>query len=260
MRIIILTQNESIYLPRSFARVCREFPGEIVAIISSPAMSTHGGPLKGLIKHLRLFGLKGSMIMGLRVARAAILSRLTRPGEAGPFYSIAQVARAFGIPFHEVKKLKSAEFQEILDKYEPELLISISCPQIIGKAIRNRIPRGCINVHGAPLPRYRGLMPAFWVLRNGESKTAVTVHDLEAKLDDGDIILQKEVEISPDDTWDFLVRKTKAAGSEALIEAVRLIKDGREERRPNREEDSTYFSFPTGEDRRVFLQSGRRFF
>ena len=260
MKIIILTQNESLYLPKSFARVCEEFPGEIVCIVSSPAMSTHGGAVKGLIKHLRLFGWRGTAIMGGRVIKAALLARTTHPGTGGPFYSIQQVGEAFNIPYYEISRVKSQEFQDLLDKYQPDLLISISCPQIIGKAIRKRIPLGCINVHGAPLPRYRGLMPAFWVLRNSETKTATTVHELAAKLDDGDIILQREVEISPEDTWDSLVRKTKSAGAEVLVEAVQLINEGKEERRPNREEDSTYFSFPTAEDRKVFLKSGRRFF
>ncbi len=260
MRIIILTQNEGLYLPQSFARVCRECPEEVVAIVSSPAMSTHGGPLRGLFKHLRLFGFRGTAIMGWRVVRAAVLARLTRPGADGPFYSISQVAGAFGVPYYEVARVKSDEFQDLLTRHRPELLISISCPQIIGKAVRERIPLGCINVHGAPLPRYRGLMPAFWVLKNGESKTAATVHELAAKLDDGDIILQREVVITPDDTWDSLVRKTKAVGAELLIVAIRLIKEGRAERRPNREDDSTYFSFPTARDRKAFIRAGRRFF
>lgn len=103
-------------------------------------------------------------------------------------------------------------------------------------------------------------MPAFWVLRNGEAKTATTVHDLGAKLDDGDIILQRKVEITPEDTWDSLVRKTKAAGTQALIEAVEQIKDGSVKRKPNLEEEATYFSFPTAKDRKAFIQAGRRFF
>ena len=119
---------------------------------------------------------------------------------------------------------------------------------------------GCINVHGAPLPKYRGLMPAFWMLRNSETKTAVSVHDLRAKLDDGDILVQREVDISPDDTWDTLVQRTKAIGATALIDAIRQIKDGSVQRKPNREEDATYYSFPTASDRKAFLATGRRFF
>jgi len=260
MKIVILTQEENLYLPKSFAAVCGEFPEDIACIVSSPAMSTHGGAVKGFIKHFLLFGIRGTWIMGWRVITAKLKAKLLKPTAKGPFYSIRQVADAFNIPHYYVPKIKDQQFQDIIDKHKPDLLISISCPQIIGKKIRDRLPMGCINVHGAPLPKYRGLMPAFWVLRNGEAKTATTVHDLGAKLDDGDIILQREVEITPEDTWDSLVRKTKAAGAQALIEAVEQIKTGTAQRKPNLEEEATYFSFPTAKDRKAFIQAGRRFF
>ena len=144
--------------------------------------------------------------------------------------------------------------------HKPDLLISISCPQIIGKKIRDRIAMGCINVHGAPLPKYRGMMPSFWALKNGECKTASTVHDLEAKLDDGDILVQQEVDITIDDTWDSLVRKTKTQAAQALILAIKQIKEGTVQRKPNREEDSTYYAFPTAKDRKAFIRAGKLFF
>jgi methionyl-tRNA formyltransferase len=260
MRTIILTQDENLYLPKSFGRVCQALGREVVAIVASPAMSTHGGWLKGLARHWNLFGLRGTWRLGWRVAGAKLRSLLTRPGPEGPFYSIRQVARGFSIPYFYVPNLKSPQFGQLIDQYQPELLISISCPQIIGKNIRDRIPRGCINVHGAPLPRYRGLMPAFWMLCKGENTAAATVHELSAKLDDGPILLQREVAISCADTWDSLVCKTKEAGSQALIEAVALIRQGKVQTRENREDQATYFSFPTRADRLEFLKRGRRFF
>ncbi len=260
MRIIILSQDDNLYLPASFATVCTALGDKIVAIAVSPAMSTHGGPLKGFVRNARLFGLKGTVIIGCRVLWRKAMAHLVKTNKNGPFYSLRAVADAFSIPYRYVPKINSTDFKSLLQKYQPELLISISCPQVIGKAIRDRLPKGCINVHSAPLPRYRGLMPTFWVLRNGEKKTATTVHDLEAKLDDGDIILQREIEITDSDTWDSLVRKTKAAGAEILIEAVEQIESGTVQRKPNLEENATYFSFPTAEDRKLFFRSGRKYF
>ncbi|MCF6176051.1 MAG: hypothetical protein L3J71_09825 [Victivallaceae bacterium] len=95
----------------------------------------------------------------------------------------------------------------MLDDYQPDLFVSISCPQIIRKKLRERFVNGCINVHGAPLPKYRGLMPAFWMLKNNETEGAATVHVLDERLDDGDIILQQKVSISSEDTWDSMVKK-----------------------------------------------------
>ena len=260
LRIIILTQEDHLYLPQPLATVCREYSNEIACIVTCPAMTLHGSAFKGVLRHVSLFGFKGTCILGYRMVIAKIKGRLLHPSLNSRFYSIQQVAKAFEIPFYHVSKIKDQQFQDILEKHKPDLLVSISCPQIIGKKIRARIPMGCINVHGAPLPKYRGMLPSFWVLQNGEDKTATTVHDLEAKLDDGDILIQKEVEIAPDETWDTLVRKTKAQGAQALILAIKQIKEGTVERKPNRAEDATYYSFPTAKDRKAFIRAGRRFF
>lgn len=260
MRIIILTQNEYLYLPNAIGFVCDALREEIVCIVTAPAMSTHGGTLKGAIKNIRLFGVSGTMNMGIRIISARMKDKLARKGMNGPFNSIEGVAGAFSVPYHHVSKVNSQEFMSIVARHSPDLLISMSCPQVVGKGIRALFVKGCINVHGAPLPKYRGLMPAFWALRNGEKKTASTVHELAAKLDDGEIYLQKEVEITPADTWNSLVYKTKEVGAKALIEVVRRIRDGELSGSPNPEDQATYFSFPTAADRKVFKRLGRRFF
>lgn len=260
MRLLILTQNENFYLPRSFAKVCHARTGDVACVVVAPAMSTHGGTLKGFFRHLWLFGLYGTARFAWRVIWAKSKNVFLRPGREGPFFSLKAVARAFEIPYHEVSKVNGQEFHALIDRYKPDLLISMSCPQIIGKKVRELFVKGCINVHGAPLPEYRGLMPAFWALRNNEVKTAATVHDLADKLDNGAILAQREVEITQSDTWDSLVRKTKAAGAEALIEVINQIEAGTEMRLPNRDEAATYFAFPGGADRRAFLAAGRKFF
>jgi len=259
MRILLLTQSDRLYLPTSLAVVCRSLGRDLVAVISAPAMSTHGTFIRGVTRHFRLFGLSGTVIIVRRILAAAFRG-LFPVRSSGPFVSLRAVCKAFNVPFHVVRKVNGPGFQALVDRYNPELLVSLSCPQIIRQSVRQQFPMGCINVHGAPLPRYRGLMPAFWSLRFGEVVTAVTVHVLDEKLDNGDIMLQRAVIISPEDTWDSLVRKTKAAAAETLIETIEAIRAGTVERRPNLEAEATYFSFPTAVDRKAFLAAGRRFF
>jgi len=260
MRIFIITQNDNQYLPSAIAKVCKAFNEEIVCIVIAPAMSSKGNKIRGFVQHLGLFGPRAAFTLGCRVLRAKAVNRFIRSAASGPFYSIEGAANAFKIPFYDVQKVSSPEFHELIDRYTPELLVAMSCPQILGKKLLARFPKGAINVHGAPLPRYRGMMPSFWVLVNGEKNTASTVHDLDSKLDNGDILVQHEVQIAPDETWDSLVKKTKSAGAEALIEAINQIKSGAVKRQPNKEEDATYFSFPTHKDRKAFLASGKHFF
>jgi methionyl-tRNA formyltransferase len=260
MKLFVVTQDENVYLPRSIAAVCRAFSGDVTAIVSAPAMSTHGGKMPGFMRHFRLFGVRGSATLGLRVVAAKLRALRGRPGPDGPFNSMRHVAQAFGVPYVHVDRLKSPEFVAAVDRHGGDLLISASCPQIIGKQIRDKFTAGAINLHSSPLPRYRGLMPAFWVLRNNEKETAITVHELAAKLDDGDILAQQPIPIAPDETWDSMVRKTKEAGAELLIDTIRRIANGTVERHPNSEAEATYFSFPTAADKRAFLEAGHRFF
>jgi methionyl-tRNA formyltransferase len=257
MRILLLTQAENLYLPPAVAKVCRAHGKNVAAIIAAPPMSTHGGRIRGVMRHVRLFGVGGSLTLAGRLAGQKAECLLN--GRSGRM-SLDGIAEEFGLPFHRVERVNCHAMDELVDRYPADLLVSMSCPQIVGRKLRERFPRGCINVHGAVLPRYRGLMPAFWALRNGETQTGSTVHELADRLDDGDILVQKSVAISPGDTWDSLVRKTKSVGADALNEAIELIRLGEVARRPNRQQDATYYSFPGSEDRKAFLASGRRFF
>lgn len=260
MRIMILTQNENIYLPKAVGTVCEALRSDIVCIVTAPAMSTHGNAMRGALKNIILFGVSGTINMGARILHSKIRSAFAGNGGKSNFFSIRKIGESLNLPYHHVSRVNSPEFTSICKTYAADLLISMSCPQVVGKKVRNLFPKGCINVHGAPLPKYRGLMPAFWVLRNGEIKTASTVHELAEKLDDGQIYHQVEVDIEADETWDSLVRKTKAAGAYALIEVVEKIRSGQLMGRPNPEEEATYFSFPTAADRKAFRRAGRRFF
>ena len=78
----------------------------------------------------------------------------------------------------------------------PDLLVSILGNQIFKRPLIDLAPKGCINLHTAFLPKYRGLMPSFWVLKNNENKTGVSVFFVDEGIDSGPIIIQKEISIN----------------------------------------------------------------
>ncbi|MCP5056946.1 MAG: hypothetical protein GY937_09515 [bacterium] len=261
MKIAIFSQDERVFLPSSVGTVVEAMPEQISCIVLSPPMSTHGGAVKGLLRHLPVFGIHGTLRMGLQVIWARLGPMLGfRPPAPRRYWSLEEVGREFNIPTFHVDKVNSQEMHDILDRHPSNLLASISCPQILRGKVLRRFDQGGINVHSAPLPRYRGLMPAFWVLYHGEKETAVTVHDLAEKLDNGEILHQEPVTIDSGETWNSLLGKTKSAAGTALVKAIEQIEDGSVQRKPNRDEDSTYFSFPTWEDARVFRSRGIRMF
>ena len=261
IRIAVFTQDERVYLPRSIGILVEAMPEAVACIVLSPPMSTHGGLLKGVKRHLPVFGLWGTLRMVAQVLWCRVGSLLRLP--AGPqrkYWSIRNVGEKHQIPVHDVPRVNSPQMQAILDEVGADLLVSVSCPQVIKSDLLARFKLGGINVHSAPLTKYRGIMPAFWILLNRERETAVTVHDLADRLDNGDIIHQEMLSVSSSETWHSLVSKTKKAAGHALVRAIGQISAGSVVRRPNLDEESTYFSFPRPEDARKFRLMGLRMF
>ena len=139
------------------------------------------------------------------------------------------------------------------------MLISIAGNQIFKLPLINLAPKGCLNLHTALLPKYRGLMPSFWVMRNNEKYTGVSVFFVDEGIDSGEILVQTKVEIG-NRTQAELIDHTKLLGMQAILESVEKIHEGNYQLIPNPESEKTYFSFPTPEDIKEFLKAGKRFY
>lgn len=184
---------------------------------------------------------------GLRFVRAKLMG--PRP---------ARVAARFGIPAEAVADVNAPEFLDRLRALGIDLAISVACPQIFRRELLGLPRLGCINVHSGPLPRYRGMLPTFWVLYHHEPETAVTVHRMNARLDDGPILLQESVPIPPGETQAGLMRRCKLVGGRLLAEALDRLEAGDAPELPNPRAQATYFSFPTPEEARRFRAEGGR--
>ena len=142
---------------------------------------------------------------------------------------------------------------------KPDLLISITGNQIFRKPLLDIPPLGTLNLHTALLPKYRGLMPSFWALKNEEKETGVSVFFVDEGIDSGPIIVQKKINIENMTQWE-LIRATKFLGVEAIIDALKLINSNNYSTIENDDNDSTYFSFPTRKDVVEFKKKGKKFF
>ena len=122
------------------------------------------------------------------------------------------------------------------------------------------IPRhGTINLHSALLPKYRGLMPSFWVLKNKEKQTGVTVFFVDEGIDSGPILVQKKLYLGELSQW-RLIEITKYLGIEAIIEAIDLIRFNDVKLIDNDSNEATYYSFPSKQDVAEFKKNGGKFF
>jgi methionyl-tRNA formyltransferase len=134
-------------------------------------------------------------------------------------------AQEAGIRVLQPDKLRDDFFLGELVSAKPELIIVVAYGRILPKAVLDLPRRGCINVHASLLPKYRGAAPISWSIINGEEKTGVTTMLMDEGLDTGAILLQREIEISREDTAGMLGCKLSDLGASLLIETIREIRD-----------------------------------
>ena len=113
---------------------------------------------------------------------------------------LRKVATGAGIPLHEPSRMKDAGVHEIISSYRPELGVLAFVQDIVPVPVLNLPRQGTIMYHPSLLPRHRGGSAINWTIIQGETKTGVSIIWPDAGIDTGPILLQKETDISPDDT------------------------------------------------------------
>lgn len=132
-----------------------------------------------------------------------------------------------GIDVYQPDKFDE-NFINKLKKIEPDLIILISYGKILPPPVL-KIPKiAPINVHPSLLPKYRGPAPIEWALINGEEKTGISIIKMNERIDEGEIIIQKEVEILPYDNAFTLKNKLSQIAGDVLMEGIEIyIKEGK---------------------------------
>jgi methionyl-tRNA formyltransferase len=179
---------------------------------------------------------------------------------ARPSRRLSHILRSHGV--RQLKLAANVNAPQSLDairRLRPDLLVSVAGNQLFRRPLIELAPKGCLNLHTALLPKYRGLMPTFWALKNGDRETGVSVFLIDEGIDSGPIVLQKRIEIGTD-SLEQLIRRTKVIGMDAVWEAVERIRSGNVELMPNPDAEKSYFSFPTRADVRAFRAAGKRLY
>jgi len=161
---------------------------------------------------------------------------------------VKKVALEHGLSIYQPERVRDAEFIQILKQLHPEAIVIAAYGQILPKRILDMPPCGCINIHPSLLPKYRGAAPIQRAIINGEQKTGVTIMLMDEGEDTGDIILQKEVEISADDTAITLHDRLAQIAAGLLLEALILAENAPPLHYPQNEAEATYAPKLTKED------------
>ncbi|TPG11415.1 methionyl-tRNA formyltransferase [Rhodanobacter glycinis] len=139
---------------------------------------------------------------------------------------VKQAALAAGIAVEQPESLKSAEAQQALAAYRPDLLVVVAYGLILPRKVL-AVPRlGCWNVHASLLPRWRGAAPIQRAIFAGDSESGVDLMQMEAGLDTGPVLLQRRTPIAREDTGGSLHDRLAALGAEVLTEGLRRTLSG----------------------------------
>ena len=146
-------------------------------------------------------------------------SQLTAP-------AVKQAALELGLPVIQPRSARTGELRDALVASGAELAVVVAYGKILPAAVLEALPRGCINVHGSLLPKYRGAAPIQWAVIHGEAETGVAIMQLDEGMDTGPVLLERRVALDPDETSGELLARLAPIGAAALREALDAIAAG----------------------------------
>ncbi|MBV8830405.1 MAG: methionyl-tRNA formyltransferase [Acidobacteriaceae bacterium] len=181
----------------------------------------------------------------------AVFTQPDRPKGRGNQLSESPVkvtARQFGLPVFQPERIRRPEQLELLKTFGAEMMVVVGYGQIIPQSIID-LPRfGILNVHASLLPKYRGAAPIQWAIANGETITGVTIMQIDAGLDTGDMLLKSSLSIGADETAPELSLRLAPLGADLLVKAITSIKSGTIAREKQNDAEATFAPILKKED------------
>jgi len=147
-------------------------------------------------------------------------------GQEIAFSLVKEVALAANLPVHQPAKVRAPEVEEQLRALAPDVIAIIAYGQIIPARLLSIPEFGWINLHASLLPKYRGAAPINWAIVNGETRTGNTTMRIDAGMDTGEILLQQELGIGPDETAPEVAARLAKAGAPLMAATLRGLVAG----------------------------------
>jgi methionyl-tRNA formyltransferase len=160
----------------------------------------------------------------------AVVAQPDRPrgrGLAQAAPPVAEAARRAGLRLLQPARVREPDFLGAMARIAPALVAVVAFGQILPRALLEIPPRGCVNVHASLLPKYRGAAPIQWAILRGETVTGVTTMLMNERMDEGDILLAREVPILPEENAGGLAARLSEVGAALLVETIAGIAEER---------------------------------
>ena len=260
MKIAVLTQNDIHAIPDNIEKLAQISGVEIcsIGVLTGPADIKNKS-----ILFLKAFGLWQCGLIqffGIFLKFKSLCFTLAHLiGIFGKPVSIRNVCALHEIQFLSQVRPNSNEYISYIKNNEVDLVVSFSAPLIFCDALLNAPRSGCINLHCSLLPEFAGIMPSFWTLYSGAAKVGATVHYMDTKIDNGEIIAQQALNEIPESIYENILQ-TKKLGGELMKDVVETMSQGGViECIATNVTPGSYFSWPTLDDLKEFRMRGGRF-
>lgn len=172
--------------------------------------------------------------------------------EGRPADPLKEFAQSKGLQVHQPASWKTPEALELMRSFRPDLCVMAYVTLFVPQAVIDAPTKGTIQYHPSLLPRHRGPSSINWPIIMGETKTGLTIFEPDEGLDEGPIILQKEVDIGPDDTLGSLYfDHLFPMGVDAMVECVDLVREGKARKTPQDHSKATYESWCRKADAKI---------
>ena len=183
-----------------------------------------------------------------------VITQPDRPrgrGQEVSFSPMKEAALAANLPVHQPEKIRAPENETVLQKLAPDCAVIIAYGQIIPARLLPIPKLGWINLHASLLPKYRGAAPINWAIVNGETRTGVTTMRIDAGMDTGEMLLQREVEIGARETAPELAARMAESGAPLMAETLRGLAAGTIAPKAQNHAEASYAPMLKKEDGRI---------
>lgn len=258
MRIAVITQDDTFYIGRFFETFLDTLPEQIDLRAAVVCRTMGKSPIKLAADLLEFYGPVDFARMLARYGTGKLLAQTVGRVSRRHPHSLTQLFRSRNVEVIPTQNVNGSALRKRLVEEKLDLIVSVAAPQIFKGKLLSTARMGCINIHTARLPKYRGMMPNFWVLYHDDKRSAITIHTMDVEIDRGKMLMQHEFEIDPQESLDQLIKRTKKLGAECMVRALTSIAERGLELHEFPEIEPSYFSFPRREHVRHFRRLGRK--
>ena len=253
VRVVAVTQSDPFFTARFFEAFLGETASDRLELVEIVLLRHFKESKTALVRRLlKLYGPVDFIRLLGRYVTAAVSDRVGRPR------SLERVAARHGVPLVRLSSINDASYLRTLAARDVDVLLSVAAPEIFRRPALTAVPY-VLNVHCGKLPQYRGMMPTFWALRNGDARIVVTLHEMIERLDAGRLIAEFPVDVAVADSAFAVAARTKTVAGREVARLLAAIGTPRwPEPRPIPATREEYHGFPTRRDARRLEERGRR--